>query len=49
MIPLLILKNSAGIVTAADFFRKVTQGLFQKINVRNVIQIDDGTQFVCHV
>ena len=46
MMPLLILENSAGIVTAADLFRQMAQSLFQKIDMSDIVQIDDGSQLV---
>ena len=39
-------ENSAGIVTATDLFRQMAQSLFQKIDMSDIVQIDDGSQLV---
>ena len=40
------LKYAAGIEAAGDGLRNVTDGLFQKINVGEIVQIDGGPQFI---
>ena len=40
-------KESTRIVTAADGLRNISDGFFQKINMGNIIQVDDCSQFCC--
>ncbi len=44
IMPFEISKKATGVITAADGFWNAANRLFEEVDVRNIVEIDNGTQ-----